>query len=122
MISQKNLDMLLYVTSNLPAGDKGTDSIKISQFFKVAKPIKDWENYKFEKHENLPIKSLVATQSSTKRHNTTELVRMLYNGFLDAPIKVVRKDGVNYVVDGHHRLLSHSLMGDTAIPADIEEL
>lgn len=63
----------------------------------------------------LPIKSIKVTQSETAFNKTGS--KRKFND--KEPIKVIHHKGVHYVVDGHHRIMAHKLLGKKHIDAKV---
>ena len=71
------------------------------------------------KIEDVPIHTLVATQSDVSRSGVMH--KLASEVDRKEPIDVVRRGGKNYIWDGHHRAVASAALGERTIRASVLE-
>jgi len=103
------------------ANDK--DYIPAKKFFKINfnRPYaKYWIGQKDKTGtiENVSIDDLIAGQSGLDRDLIASLIK---SGYTTLPV-VVRYKGLNYISDGHHRIVAAKLLGQHSVKVKLVEL
>ena len=72
--------------------------------------------------ENLPLHEFVVTQKTVNLEKIAEGVKKGPDAYGHMPIDAVRYQGKNYIMNGHHRVVSAAARGDRTIPARVLDL
>lgn len=82
----------------------------------------NFSKYKYEKQKRLHLSQLHPIQHEVDKERVKSLIHHIHGGGDHPGIHVVKINGKHHVVDGHHRLVAHALLGDASVVAKIHDM
>ena len=71
--------------------------------------------------QSIKVSDLIPTQGMTDWDEEIAKDKLKDESWLDKPINVFLSNGKMYVIDGHHRVVAHRLLGKTQITANVQK-
>jgi hypothetical protein len=69
--------------------------------------------------EQVPIKDVIPVQRSVVASGVENKLKGKREGDHNKPVEMLHKDGKTYLMNGHHRFMTHRLLGKTHIDARV---
>lgn len=82
----------------------------------------NFSKYKYEKKETIDLDKLHPIQHEVGKEKVKDLIHHIHKGGDHPEIHVVKINNTHHVVDGHHRLIAHALLGNKSIKAKIHDM
>lgn len=82
----------------------------------------NFSKYKYEKKETISLDKLHPIQHDVDREKVKSLIHHIHKGGDHPEIHVVKINNTHHVVDGHHRLVAHALLGNKSIKAKVHDM